>query len=228
VITGAAFVPHPPLLVPDLAAGAAGELASLRRACELALDALYSTAPELIVVLGPAPQNLVYPQDVTGTMRPFGVDLRFSFGAGGASVLPLAHTIAAFLLRGCSAPTEAIGVGRAFAGTAADQHLRALLTPNQVGLLVVADGSARRSRTAPGYFDARAELFDDAVSTALAQGDPLGLAALDTELGDELLCGGTRTWRAAADLNMSPVDARLHYCDAPYGVGYFVASWLAK
>ena len=201
---------------------------TLRRACGQALDEVYASDPDLVVLLGSAPEDCEYPRDVTGSLRPYGVDVSCSFGSGGAAVLPLAHTIAAYLLTGRSVPTVAFGVGPAFSSSSASRELHELLASHRVALVVAGDGSARRSRTAPGYFDERAAAFDDAVSDALELGDVSGLAALDTGLGDALLAGGTRTWHAAAALLSGGFTTRLYYCDAPYGVGYFVASWLAQ
>ncbi len=88
------------------------------------------------------------------------------------------------------------------------------------------DGSARRSTAAPGYFDPRAEGHDAAVVAALRAGDPAALAAVEP---DDLLVAGTPAWRAAAAATAdtgSSGSAEVHYADAPYGVGYFVASWV--
>jgi hypothetical protein len=226
VIAGVAFVPHPPILVPDLAAGAAGELTTLRTACGQALEDIFAVDPDLVVVLGPAPEDCEYPRDATGSLRAYGVDVRFSLGAGGDIVLPLAHTVAAYLLGQRSALAVAFGVGPDFASAPAGRHLRALVSPGRVALIVVGDGSARRSRTAPGYFDERAQSFDAAIAAALRSGSASRLAALDVELGDELLAAGTRTWKAVAEVLSTEFRPRIYYDEAPYGVGYFVASWL--
>ncbi len=95
-----------------------------------------------------------------------------------------------------------------------------------IGLLVLGDGSARRTVKAPGYYDERAAAFDATVSEALTTGDPAALAAVDADLGRELLAAGVPAWHAAADLVTAPVtSARVAYDDAPLGVGYLVASW---
>ena len=93
-------------------------------------------------------------------------------------------------------------------------------------LLVVADGSAKRSEKAPGYFDPRAADFDAAVARALRDGSPEQLSALDPDLATELWATGVPTWQAlaAATAAGSP-SAELLYDDAPHGVGYVVATW---
>ena len=73
--------------------------------------------------------------------------------------------------------------------------------------------------------DARAAGFDAAAAQAMADGDAAALAALDPELAEQLWCGGARVWRAVgAALDGRTVDAELVADEAPYGVGYLVAS----
>lgn len=95
-------------------------------------------------------------------------------------------------------------------------------------LLVVGDGSARRSEKAPGYLDERAAGFDAAVADALRSGEPARLAALDDALGRELLAAGVPAWHEAAARLAGTYRAELRYDDAPFGVGYFVAVWTAR
>jgi aromatic ring-opening dioxygenase LigB subunit len=96
---------------------------------------------------------------------------------------------------------------------------------DRVGLLVVADGSARRSLKAPGYFDERAEPYDSAVEQAIASGDLGALRALHPELARELMVSG---WAAlqvlAAAFGADRPRTTVHYADAPFGVGYLVAT----
>jgi hypothetical protein len=99
-----------------------------------------------------------------------------------------------------------------------------------VGLLVMGDGSARRSEKAPGYLDTRAERFDATVATALAKADPAALLALDPALAAELLVTGRAPWQVlagAARASDRQLHGELRYDAAPYGVAYFVADWHA-
>ena len=81
---------------------------------------------------------------------------------------------------------------------------------------------------APGYLDEAAGPFDARVAAALTAGDPGALAALDLAAGERLLAAGVPTWRAVGTaLAGRDVIARLHYDDAPFGVGYLVADWVA-
>ena len=87
-------------------------------------------------------------------------------------------------------------------------------------MLVVGNGSARRTEKAPGHLDDRALGFDEALGAALRAGDLSGVdlspapalwAAVDglAELGS--LLGG--------------VPAVVDYDDDPYGVKYWVMRW---
>ncbi|WP_406441316.1 class III extradiol dioxygenase subunit B-like domain-containing protein [Streptomyces sp. NBC_00631] len=85
MLVAAAVCPCPPVLVPELAAGAAPELDAARAACADALGVLAAARPDLLVVVGPAeqPGRGVFPQGSRGTFRGFGaaVDVRLGSGA---------------------------------------------------------------------------------------------------------------------------------------------------
>src|SRR5215216_8044315 len=70
----AAVLPHPPLLVAELAGAAAGELDPLRAACHQALSVVLAAA-ELIVVVGGGPVWGVPGPSAPGSFRPYGVDV---------------------------------------------------------------------------------------------------------------------------------------------------------
>ncbi len=93
----------------------------------------------------------------------------------------------------------------------------------------MADGSARRTLKAPGYLDARAEPYDEAVRDAVSTGELARLHALDPALAQELMASG---WAAlqvlAACVSSHRPHTTVHYADAPYGVGYLVASLQAS
>ena len=57
MLVAAAVCPCPPLLVPEVAAGAAPELDTARAACADALGVLAAARPDLLVVVGPAEQS---------------------------------------------------------------------------------------------------------------------------------------------------------------------------
>ena len=56
-------------------------------------------------------------------------------------------------------------------------------------------------------------------------GAPSALGALDEHLAEELWAGGTAAWRAVAAL-AGAWRGEVLYADAPYGVGYAVATWV--
>jgi aromatic ring-opening dioxygenase LigB subunit len=126
---------------------------------------------------------------------------------------------------------DVVVIGAGAAGIAAGSAGAAAVPDDRpVALLVMGDGTARRGEKAPGYADPRAEAFDATVVRALAGGDPRTLADLDPTLAAELLVAGRAPWQvlAGAALAARPGGAwraDLRYADAPYGVGYAVASW---
>ncbi len=96
-----------------------------------------------------------------------------------------------------------------------------------MALLVLGDASACRTLKAPGYLDERAAPFDAEIARALGSADAGALRALDTGLARELKVSGRAPWQVlagAADGNTGLSGALLHE-DAPYGVGYVVATW---
>jgi hypothetical protein len=244
VLTAAAFCPQPPLLVPALAQGAAPQLDTLRAACAAAVGRLYAAGPELLAVVGSGGPSQGVPVRSRGSFHRYGVDLAVDGGwpgtgaasgdpagpHGEADEMPLSLLIAAWLLgdRPGTPPREAFTV----AGQEDAAALGSVLArrPERIGLLVIGDGSASRTLKAPGHLDPRAEGYDEAVAKALAAADHRTLAGLDPVLSDDLLVAGWPAWHAAAAAAADSgrdYDAELLYDEAPYGVGYFVATWTA-
>ncbi|MGW0814648.1 class III extradiol dioxygenase subunit B-like domain-containing protein [Streptomyces viridiviolaceus] len=236
MLVAAAVCPCPPLLVPEVAAGAAPELDAARAACTDALGVLAAARPDRLVVVGPArgagPES--YPQGTRGSFRGFGVDLDVSLGTddgpGPAGELPYGLAVGAWLLwrTGWSdAPVEGLGVGEPLAaercaGIGRDIAARA----GRVGLLVLGDASACRTLKAPGYLDERAEPFDAEVGRALGAADVASLMALDAGLARELKVSGRAPWQVLAGAaEGTALGGAMLYEDAPYGVGYVVAAW---
>lgn len=216
MLVGVAFVPSAPLLLPALGGGPA----DLRAACLEALDALQGA--ERLVVVGAAPE----PGPVTGAVdaTPWGAP-----GRPAPDVLPLALAVGASLLEAsplAARPRQLYGV----AGVVAPD-----LGGPGTGLLVVGDGTAKRTEKAPGHYDPRAEAFDRRVEDALAAGDPEALLSVDEAQAGELWVGGVAAWRVAAAAARAEVRpgggaprgwrGQLRYAAAPYGVGYLVATW---
>lgn len=241
MLVAAAVCPCPPLLVPEVAAGAAPEFDALRASCADAIGVLAASRPDRLVVIGPADQQHrgAFAEGATGSFRPFGValDVRLGSEPGSADTatateplrpLPPSLAVAAWLLRGWNAaPVEGLGVGEQLeqARCAAAGRTIAEAGP-RVALLVMGDGSACRSVKAPGYLDERAEPFDAVVTAALAAADTDALNALDAELADALQVSGRAPWQVLAGAaEGAGLAGELLYEAAPYGVGYSVATW---
>ena len=80
MFVAAAFCPQPPLLVPELAAGAAGELAGLRAACDEAVRRLLAAGAERLYVLGAGPRAAYHRRGGRGTLAGFGVAVPLRLG----------------------------------------------------------------------------------------------------------------------------------------------------
>lgn len=197
-----AFLPVTPMLVPQIATGAAHELEPLRAAARSAVDWAMTGARHAAVVL-PDETATVGGSSLAG----FGLDV----GAGPPAPLPLA--IARWLLGDRSATAMPAG---------------SLELSGFDAVLVMGDGSASRTEKAPGSLHPAAHTFDDAVITALTAGDPQSLAGLDPSLGVEVKAEGTPAWRSIGAAVASVDEAHVDYGDDPYGVLYIVARWRAR
>lgn len=230
-VVSAAVCPHPPLLVPEVATGAAPDLADLRTACLAAINPL-STADRLLIVGSTPSDGSAVPTSFDGAAGG-------SFGAYGApgvrvgtgdAVLPLSLAMGAWLIE----QTKAADLPRTYLAVPADAspaHClelgREIAAGNdRIGLLVMGDGSARRSEHSPVHLHPRAEIFDTTVATALHHADSAVLAALDPDLAAELQAAGRAPWQVLAGaLQTTNLSGNLTHHTAPYGVGYFVATF---
>ncbi|MEW2304004.1 class III extradiol dioxygenase subunit B-like domain-containing protein [Streptomyces sp. NPDC006655] len=245
MLAAAAVCPCPPLLVPEVAAGAAPELDAVRAACADALGVLAAARPDLLLVIGPAEQSGrgVFPQGSRGTFRGYGVGIDVHLGAtgrpaggragegtGGERELPGSLAVGAWLLERygwAGAPVEALGVGepletercvatgRELAGRAA-----------RVAMLVMGDASACRTLKAPGYLDERAAPFDAEAARALGTADLAAIRELDAGLAHRLKVSGRAPWQVLAGAaEHADLAGELLHEGAPYGVCYLVATW---
>jgi hypothetical protein len=224
VITAAALVPHPPLLLRELG-GLRDQVAGLRAAAVAAVRDVVEGRDRVVVVGGAEAAGAW-----DGAARP---DVR-RFGTTGVrtpSGLPLSLAVGTRLLgeAGWTGPVELV----AAAWDAADEDVEGLADdlagrPEGTALLLLGEGSTRRGDGAPGYLDERAFPFDDAVAKALADGDAYALRDLDVRLAEELMVLGRTSLRVLGALAVrqgaSP-RARLSYRDDPFGVTYLVATW---
>jgi hypothetical protein len=226
VLGAIAIVPSAPVLVPELAGAAAGEVAELQAAVIAAAAAL----PPRWVAAGVGASDAVFGPDSVGTFAGYGVDLVVRLSAQAAArprALPLCALFAGWLRD--QAQPEARAEVRVYAGDhdveaslAIGRQLRRELdaVAEPTGVLVVADGTKTLTPAAPGGYhpaDADVQL---ALDDALACGD---LAAL-TRLPDQVV--GRVAWQVLAGLTEpAPRSAKELYRAAPYGVGYFAGVW---
>jgi hypothetical protein len=226
MIVAAALCPCPPLLARPVT-GRDPVLPPLREACAEAARRLVAAGPGLIAVVGPGPRTRDWPPGSRLDLSVFAPAL----GRGGDPALPAPLGLGAMLLdqagyrgrRVLSAvapdepPEACAGLGARLGASAA-----------RVGLLAMGDGSARRSRRAPGQLDERAAGFDAETERALRQGDTGALLAIGPALARELLASGRPVWQALAGALRRPgqpaaTAAEILYADAPFGVAYTVA-----
>jgi hypothetical protein len=203
----AAVLPHPPLLVPELAGGAAAELDPLRAACHMALSTVLGAA-DVTVVIGDGPVWGVPEPAAAGSFQPYGADVEVTLPAlvtldlpglpppTRLGQLPLSLAVAAHLLAILDPPAHlaAVTVPGSLGQGAAAAIGRSLATAAQglgtVGLVAMADLSACRTERAPGAFREEAAGFDASIAEAFWSGDPARLLDLDPALAADLLVAG--------------------------------------
>jgi hypothetical protein len=217
--------PHPPLLFRELV-GQRDVAAELRDACRTAARRVTASAPDRVVVAGPADTTRSWDPDTVPDVRQFG-----TVGPRNPTGLPPSLGVGVRLLEeaGWTGPVELLGV----AGAATPAELEKLAQDlvagaDRVALLLLGDGSTRRGQTAPGYIDERAFGFDEQTGRALADGDASALVEMDVALAEDLMVHGRPTFQllglVAATHDAQP-RADLTYQDDPFGVMYFVAHW---
>ncbi|OLB80055.1 MAG: hypothetical protein AUI14_08190 [Actinobacteria bacterium 13_2_20CM_2_71_6] len=234
-LVAAAVCPHPPVIVPEIAAGAADELDDLREACDEAVARLLAAEPHIVCVLGAGPATADHSYPFRASFAGWGVPVEAHLGdpATTGPALPLSVAVGVWLLRraldaGRVRRPTAWQVATVHPGTPPQECVRfgeRLGRSTSLGLLAVGDGSACRHLKAPGYLDPRAESFDATVTKALSDADPAALLALDPVLADELMVAGRAPWQVLAGAVTAPLRGELLYDHAPYGVQYTVASW---
>lgn len=214
-----AFVPATPLLSPQVSITGGG-VTEVQAAARAVVAGLVGSA-RTVVVVGQAPEQRDY--EGTWDWSGFGVAQR----GGAGDRLPRALSVGAWLLddAGWTGERRYVGVP---VDAAPDRCAALGYGLDAQALLVVADGSARRSLKAPGHLDERAQPFDEAVAAALRTADLDALAGLDPALAAELLATGRAGWQVAAAVGAGRAWAsELLLHEAPYGVAWLVARWQA-
>jgi hypothetical protein len=214
MLVAAAVLPHAPVLVPALAAGAAAEADDVRARCLEAVGAVARARPHLTFVVG-----------VDG-----GVHAR-SFAPWGVAEqvevpepLPLPLLVGAWFTTG-SARSFVVVDDDLDAGECAALGAEIAESAARVGLVVMGDGSARHSEKAPGYLDARAAAYDDQIAASLRTADVRTLLELDPVLSRELLVAGRAPWQVLAGAASGREWQANATTSVPYGVAYHVAVW---
>lgn len=224
VITAAGLCPWPPILARELT-GIDPVIPELRASCAEVIDRLIRTAPDAVVVVGPAADTQVWT-----SYDHLDLSLFAPMRSVATSCLPAPLGLGAYLLDRANYDgrrvLQAVGsnesvnncveLGRTFASSS-----------DRLALLVMGDGSARRSVKAPGHLDPRAEPFDAAVAQAIATSDFAALEQLDSGLARELMVTGVAPWQVLSGA-MKSITTRtdMLYADAPFGVMYFVALFM--
>jgi hypothetical protein len=228
MITAAALCPAPPLLARELTGGDP-VLPELRQACLAAAERLLLGQPEVIAVVGAAPQTRTWDGASTLDVASFG--RAAAVGAGtlaGTPGLPASLGLGARLLDQAGYAgrriLQAIGQDEP-AAACVELGERLSESAGRMALLVMADGSARRGRRAPGHLDQRSAGFDAEVERAVRAGDLGALAAVDPALARELMATGRPAWQVLSGAMRArrPV-VEVRYADDPFGVAYLVAS----
>ena len=225
VLSAIAIVPSAPVMVPELAAGAAAELADLREAVFAAAGAL----PGRWIGVGVGPSDAVIGPRHVGTFAGYGADVRVALSPGAdapAAPLPLCALITGWV-RGHAAPQAhaevrvCAGAHDVDAALARGRGLRAEIdeAADPIGVLVVADGLHTLSAPAPGGYDPDSIPQQDALDDALATGDAAALTRLPATVV------GRVAYQVLAGLAPAPGSAEQLYRGAPYGVGYFTGIW---
>lgn len=236
MLVAASVCPHPPLLVQGMAGGSSAERPSeiddLRATCLESVRRLARLDVPLLVVVGGAATSGEWDGAAGGHLRPYGLDAAFG---GNDHVLPLSLTVGAYLLDTVGWPMDrrryvAVTDVTAAPDCASVGHGIASVA-GPVPLLVMADGSAKRATTSPGYLDARAVAYDESVVRSLVEADLDALMAFKPGLAAELWVSGRPALQVlagaaqAGDSDQPVITTRLKYDAAPYGVGYAVVDW---
>lgn len=241
-LVAAAVVPAAPALLPGVG-GAADPLAGLRAEAATAVSSAVAADPtaQVVVVSGAAhpegglarrPVRLEWQRDA-----PSGAE-RFLTGRVPVGALPTGLEVGRVLLGQTVSPVRLVSVADDAAPHECARLGSSLVGAGPTVLVVVADGSATRTVKAPGHLDERAEGFDAEIARALAAVDAEALLAIDPMLADQLWCRGRAALHVLAGALGMP-DARdgaplashglvgdVTVDEAPYGVGYLVATWL--
>ena len=222
MIIRAALCPSPPLLARELT-GRDPLVSGLREACAEVTARLADADPDVVIIVGPGPETTVWDSASRLDVSAFAPALRDNSGTPG---LPLSLGLGAMLLdqAGYSGlrVLQAVGEHEPAVRCVELGNKLAAFAP-RAALLVMGDGSARRSPIAPGHLDERAAPFDAQVELAIRDGNLDALAGVDPALARELMATGRPAWQVLAGaMGAGNPVTEILYADAPFGVSYLV------
>jgi hypothetical protein len=227
VLTAIALTPTAPVLVSDLAGAAAAEVAEVREAAVAAA----ATLPQRWIAVGVGPVGERIGPETRGTFAGYGVDVPVALSPEAGSritAMPLCALFGAWL-RGQANPRAIVEVRvcaadlDAAAAVDLGRSLRAEIDDiaEPIGVLVLADGATTLTPSAPGSYDAGSEAGQSVLDDALAAGDVAALVRLPDWIA------GRVAYQVLVGLaEPGPWDATELARSAPYGVGYFVGTWV--
>ena len=208
-----ALVPGVLALLPAYA-GRVDPVAELRAACAAAVEWL---GEDVTVVADPQGRRVAEALGVSlglGNARRQGsslLDLRGGGFDGGFETVASA--------------TSSTNVGAAGDGFETVASATSSTNVGAAAVLVVANGSARRSEKAPGHLDERAAAYDSELEKALRAGDVEALRALEPGLAEELMVGNVAGFSRLGELLTPGTAPEVDYADDPFGVQYWVMRW---
>ncbi|MGN6796211.1 MAG: hypothetical protein ACTHJW_27810 [Streptosporangiaceae bacterium] len=245
MIVSAALCPAAPLLISDLT-GAKQVAMDLRDACLASVAEMMASTPDIVAVVGADNRTGLWNGAAKLDLARYAPGPVLANGRRPADTRPPADPPEPVASAGLSPGLpSALGVGAwllARAGSSARQVLQAVGADEptgrcvaigtdlagsreRVGLLVIADGSARRGLKAPGHLDERSADFDAEIENAVREGRLDDLLAVDPVLARELMAAGRPAWQVLAGaLQGRRVSSEIRYLDDPFGVAYLVAS----
>ncbi|WP_413617118.1 hypothetical protein QBL07_016115 [Gordonia rubripertincta] len=236
MLAAVVFVPSAPLLVPELAGPSAFDTEPVRSAVRDALADVASTGIDRWVVVGAsdAPVEGPVEESGSGSFARFGVDVRVVVSDRTGPRMSLSALIGAWLRQWASlGQTSTWIVGRETspaecAAIGADLAARLGESAERIGLLVVGDGSTALTKAPGGGRRDSAVALNDSIVAAIGAADIAALLDLEAAPCNTEGVGGRVAWQVAAaavESCGSGVVAKTSYADAPFGVGYVVATW---
>ena len=239
MLVAAAVLPHPPALVPDVAAGAAHELEPVRTACAAALQLLQSAELDLVVLVGAGKELATFGPGSVGSFTGVGVPMQATLPGGppdSDARLPLSLTVGSWLLgqRDDWPRLRAESVPQTLtAGDATALGQRWAADAERVAIIAMGDGSAALTVKAPAYLVEGAELWQKRVTQALVDVDVDFIAAIEAEQASRFVAAGRPAWQilagaAKATTGVGRWRGELWADESPYGVAYVVATWTSE